>query len=1305
MDHHDAAGRARGARVRLFALALLGLVVFAPARGDVIKLTNGKILSGEITYEDHDIIKIDASPSVVSVARGKIRSIRRGRNSEESVGIQAEDAMVRARELLQANDGAQARQVLRNAMRELEKYLATLNPKPQALLQVRRELEQNLNEATSGNPKAKADQLYRRALDLLDQVDYERAYGLLKQAAALDTGRTDLQLSLARIADQRMHDEPTAIGAYRRLLELEPERYYADVAAPLLTLATRHGTALINQRQANQALEDFAQVLMLSGEQPGQPVSLSEYLKKKTEMGQKSQDQVLMEIYKYADGNDLIDLALASITQVKLLRPNDPRVDKLSHESDFLARYRRLILQGHAKEAAQLQDQAPPAIADSERVAEKLKKFSKALSEEVITKRLLEQAEQAFTAGDYAKAAELAKKLMLEHREAKEAGPAAQLLAKAQREARVAKTLAQAEDQLQRGHYDAAEKTLSELLGDPQIKSSRQRERVQATLKRIPREREADKLWLLAKADLDRDDLDKARGRLETLAREYADTGAGARANQWLAETEQRLAAKARQADQSKQIDSGLFAGLLDPAPWRAASATNLAGRARGASRPEMVQDPSRQPAWHAFDNLMVQDLARLIDDRSKALHLVLPLLAGLALLGFMGLHLGRPGPGLSGPAGENAPIQKGADPPAPCRMCGHPLERDKKDCSICGASASLTGVEANRQADASRKGDFDPWQMRVRADKLNQFDVFYQKAKDLARTGQIEPAIDACRKALREDPHQAEGYELLATLYEKNGERPMAIVCYREILLLDPTAQVVRQKLESLQPSLTGQSVRLRPMMITLICCFWWLAYWLLMGINPRDWLYRSLGTVLGAVATFFLWQWFHQRFPPEVKAAEREKADLDLPLPHGRLAWGEQHRQARLLADKIREHTGVAVPALGAWRIVAALVLAGLLLAVTIDIAWMSHLPWALLGWPAGLVLLVYGLDLFPRSFTALVMLRHLYEETHSPWADPHRPFVPKGTPRPVRGEFLVSTMQEFPLYWAFNPYPFRPTRQGLLNSLQQTFNRHMGFHRFYDQLRIMADFEMPLPSGVRELVGLTVLALVLGAAGLGWLHYDHVRKASQYEEGMKLGYGFLLGGDPLSARDEFEKARAIEPERTAPYLYLGHAYAAANKPALAGQNFREALDRTPNSSTVQNDYGNFLQRQGKLRDAIPAYQAALHEDPGSADILNNIGAAHYKLKDYAQAEEYLIKATRARPDHDRAWTTLGLVYEALGRDQKARDAFAKAVQVAPTNPYTAVARGRLTGGLQIQPSSADQATTASATPSLSMTVPGKK
>src|SRR5699024_10900578 len=93
-----------------------------------------------------------------------------------------------------------------------------------------------------------------------------------------------------------------------------------------------------------------------------------------------------------------------------------------------------------------------------------------------------------------------------------------------------------------------------------------------------------------------------------------------------------------------------------------------------------------------------------------------------------------------------------------------------------------------------------------------------------------------------------------------------------------------------------------------------------------------------------------------------------------------------------------------------------------------------------------------------------------------------------------------------------------------------------------------------------------------------------------------------------------------------------------------------------------GYALQLNGKVRDAVSHYEAALEEFPNSSELLSNLGYARLSLGRYDLALEHLRAAVDADSENAQAQMNLGLTYFGLRRYEEAVTAFERAVEIAP-------------------------------------------
>ena len=1262
-------------------LAVLALVLLCPlaASADVVHLKNGNTISGKILEEGNGEILVSTGVSELTVPTSSIDRIERGFPTE-LVLRKARRSLEAGQELMKRGNRGEARRTFEAALISLEDDTATLDELPEEIEEAREKLDQARQNALPPDPASqKAEQLYQRALKEIDHLDYSQAYEILREAVELKPDRADIQYRLGRIA-RRVERPEASIEAFQSALRLDPDTYYKDVSDPLLELLHTEGRKLANSRRAEQAIPLFQEILILQDEQKGkgEAVELEKYLAKKTSLEKKPEDEVLMEVYRYADSNDLVDLAFAAVSRAADLRPEDKEIQRLKGQTGFLSKLKARMDQGDVGGAAELVAEAPPEISESEEMAGRIDKMTGNMSKEIEARKLLLKTREAFESGDFRKAAALARRLATEYHNTDAASEAAELLREAELEAPVKEALDEVAELIEQGDFDAAEARIDEVLGMENIDSSDQYQNALEIKQRLPEEREAERLYNTARTQLDRGQFDQALTTLDQIVTQFPNTRAGQRAAKWLKDYRKQLA---REARTTELFETNSIFAFADPNLWRAASypASNNSSRMRVPK----VRDAMRGRLTSLFDDLVEQESEVHAETRSAWLHIGLPLALGGLILAGLFWKLARPGRERmreleevtnATDAGSESEFEASHSLTV-CRMCGLDMPPGSLICPECGAPTKLSEIEQQRETADSREADYDPWKIRVKAQEKNDFQTYFEKAQDLAETSDTQAAIDQCLRALQEDPHRKEGFALLAELYERAGKPDEAAKCYREILLLDPTDIVTRQKVESLL-QLVNAPLRMNGVIITLSILIWWMLFWLVLGLDPYMWWLRLILSVAGCVLTAWLLIRYQQDKRVSIHGQNRAVPDVHRPLPKKDLSWKEQNRQARIIAEEINEHTGVEVPVLSTWRIAGAVLLSALLLGVMVLIHWTNDAPLVFLGWPAGVVLFFYLLEIHPRILCASAILRHCFEETSSPWADPHRPFIPKGEEK-AAGEFLVRSYDEFPLRWALNPRPYRPTRQGILNSIQQTLNRHWACHRFYRGLHVVRDVDFPYPLRFKKTITLLSLIMIVSLGCAAAISFLESAAKDRYVDSLRIGYLHLLDGEMEAARDEFLRAARAERERALPHLYLAHVNSALGFDHSAERAYKAAINRTNGMAVPYNDYGNFLQRHGRIQEALQYYRKALEYDPNNGNIYNNLGAALYKLQDYDKAARYLEQATSIDAKNSRAYITLGLAYEAMGRREEAREAFTKAVELAPELDYTEVARQHLETG----------------------------
>ena len=181
---------------------------------------------------------------------------------------------------------------------------------------------------------------------------------------------------------------------------------------------------------------------------------------------------------------------------------------------------------------------------------------------------------------------------------------------------------------------------------------------------------------------------------------------------------------------------------------------------------------------------------------------------------------------------------------------------------------------------------------------------------------------------------------------------------------------------------------------------------------------------------------------------------------------------------------------------------------------------------------------------------------------------------------------------------------------------------------------------------------------------------------------------------AKKSFETALVSNEKWAILYRNLATAKLALKDEAGAVKTMEEGIEKTGGSSLLVTGLATYLEKAGKLDQAVAQYEKVLKEDPKSqlaannlamllieyktddasrqrarelskmlvdspeAAYLDTVGWVEYKFGDYQKATEYLEKAVQAAPDAALIRFHLGMAYVGLGNKVLAKDNLKQAV-----------------------------------------------
>ena len=243
------------------------------------------------------------------------------------------------------------------------------------------------------------------------------------------------------------------------------------------------------------------------------------------------------------------------------------------------------------------------------------------------------------------------------------------------------------------------------------------------------------------------------------------------------------------------------------------------------------------------------------------------------------------------------------------------------------------------------------------------------------------------------------------------------------------------------------------------------------------------------------------------------------------------------------------------------------------------------------------------------------------------------------------------------------------------------------------LVAELVLPLlvvqaqtTSGPHQEAGLPAAAAAHFAAAQKLLA-QHTPKLAEAEirAGLKLAPRSLEGlnllataleeqNDFAGAVEALQKALKIDPGSTATQFNLTQAYLGAGQKEKGLALARSLSERAKNDVRTHFTLGVLVAKQGQYSEAIHEFEAADALQPGTFEILHNLGHAYLQSGDSVKALDILNRALKLSPDSVETLYFMAQAYANQGEDLDALDLIAKAHKLAPRNTDVIVLMARL-------------------------------
>lgn len=133
----------------------------------------------------------------------------------------------------------------------------------------------------------------------------------------------------------------------------------------------------------------------------------------------------------------------------------------------------------------------------------------------------------------------------------------------------------------------------------------------------------------------------------------------------------------------------------------------------------------------------------------------------------------------------------------------------------------------------------------------------------------------------------------------------------------------------------------------------------------------------------------------------------------------------------------------------------------------------------------------------------------------------------------------------------------------------------------------------------------------------------------------------------------------------MFATSAYRQAGYWATSQTLFEHTLAITERNQIIDNNLGVILAGEGRNREAIGLYQAAIEVDPDYSEAQANLGHELLKAGQLQDAYPHLIQALRLKPESSATHADLGFLLAAQGNLEDARIHLKESLRIAPSNP----------------------------------------
>lgn len=197
----------------------------------------------------------------------------------------------------------------------------------------------------------------------------------------------------------------------------------------------------------------------------------------------------------------------------------------------------------------------------------------------------------------------------------------------------------------------------------------------------------------------------------------------------------------------------------------------------------------------------------------------------------------------------------------------------------------------------------------------------------------------------------------------------------------------------------------------------------------------------------------------------------------------------------------------------------------------------------------------------------------------------------------------------------------------------------------------------------------------------------RKDSYKPSLNLG-NLLRGHEKFAEAAPFYttaigKLPKVEAKHWTMFYFRGICYERSKQWPSAEADFKQALKLRPEQPLVLNYLGySWIEKGLNLKEALEMIERAVELRPNDGYIVDSLGWAHYKLKNFDEATKYLERAVELKPQDPVINDHLGDAYWRVGRKLEARFQWQRSRDNKPEPDVLEVVMKKLKDGLDPEP-----------------------